>query len=158
MYDGLQASDNIGRARADSSVVGMLMIGADARYDYQGLELRAVYVHTNFKNSRSYNQFAQQDLGSAMTGYYFEAAYDVFQLSQRSFKTALLPFIRYERYNTHARVVGVEKNKTFQNREITVGLSWRHGTAVSFKSDFQWRRDETNAIWRQLNIGVGVWF
>ncbi len=43
------------------------------------------------------------DLGSSMFGYYVEAGYNVFRLL-KNVKTELIPFVRYEAYNTQNSV------------------------------------------------------
>lgn len=158
LYDGLNKSDDAAIAQADSSVVGMTMLGADLRYSNKGFEGRALYVYANFSNTDQYNAMTGKDFGSRMTGYYVEGAYDLLSLSSRKQKTALLPFVRYEQYNTHAETEGVEKNDAYDITEVTAGISWRHGQAVSFKMDYQWIKNGLDQKSNQLNAGVGVWF
>jgi len=158
LYDGLDKNAELLTSQADSSVIGLFMVSADARYTKNGFEGRAVYVFSNHSDASAYNAFTGQDLGSQMTGYYIEAAYDVLTLADKTYKTSVLPFIRYEKFDTHARVDQIEKNEAFNRQEITAGISWRHQQSVSFKADYQWIKNGLNEKMQQLNLGVGVWF
>ncbi len=158
LYDGLSKPDEINLQRADSSVVGVVMVGIDARHTIGGLESRFMYTTTKLKDAENYNGFTGKDVGSRLTGYYIEAAYDVLRLGNRKFKTSLLPFVRWEQYDTHANTEGLNDNHAYDKQEITAGISWRHGQSVSFKADYQWIEDGLKNKTNQLNLGIGVWF
>ena len=70
-------------ASADSSAIGISMVGLDARYITGALQLRGQFYYANISNSNQYNAFSKSntkktnDLGSAMMGYYAEVAYNV---------------------------------------------------------------------------------
>ena len=103
MYDGLDKNDDIAIATADSSVIGISMIGFDYRYSILGFQTRGQLVYSKFTNIDQYNMFTGQDLGESMLGYYAELAYDIFH-NNSSIKNELTPFFRYEKYNTHQSV------------------------------------------------------
>jgi hypothetical protein len=144
---------------ADSSVVGMNMIGLDARYEIKGLQLRGQYIFVSINNSKEYNAFTDSDLGSEMNGYYIEVAYEVMQHLKKNAKSKLYPFVRFENYNTHAAVEGINKNKTYNRQEITTGITYKIAEGVSLKTDIQFLNNDAidNAV-KQFNAGVGVWF
>ena len=158
LYDNILKDDEQAETKADSSVIGVVMIGADARYTNGPVEARLVYVMSNHSNSAAYNSFTSAEIGSRMTGFYIEGALDVLKLGSKQYKTGILPFIRYESYNSQASVKHLEPNPRHDIREITTGVSWRHGQSLSFKSDFQWITNGLDETTRQLNFGVGVWF
>jgi hypothetical protein len=158
LYNGLDKNEPINRAAADSSTIGLFMMAIDARYNRGGLEARGLLVLSHHSDAQQYNQFTGKDLGSQMTGYYIELAYDVLTMSQKKYSTALLPFVRWERYNTHASTQIIESNPAYDQKEITAGISWRHGQSVSFKGDYQWIENGWGIKSGQLNFGVGVWF
>lgn len=158
LYDGLDKNNNIAIASADSSTVGLFMIAADARYVRGGLEARGMAVLSSHSDVAAYNQFTGKDLGSKMTGFYAELAYDILVLGEKKYQTSLLPFVRWEQYNTHASTDAIESNPTYNIQEITAGISWRHGQSVSFKGDYQWIKNGLDTKTGQLNFGVGVWF
>ncbi len=159
LYDGLDKNDSAGIARADSSTVGVAMVGLDARYSKNGFELRGQVNYTSLSNTMAYNAFTGNDVGSKMSGFYLEAAYNVFQKVKEN-KTELLPFFRYEQYNTHQSVERtIEQDNAFKRTELTAGLTWKMTPGTALKLDYQWLKNDAEDTFRnQLNLGVGVWF
>ncbi|MCF8370091.1 MAG: hypothetical protein K9H64_00625 [Bacteroidales bacterium] len=159
LYDGIDKDDKAAEAMADSSVIGISMIGLDARYNLKGLQLRGQYYLMNLSNSSEYNQFATSDLGSAMSGYYIEAGYNVFQTFNKH-KSELIPFVRYENYNTHLKVEdGMVQDKAYNKTAITTGLTWKIASGAAFKADVQFLKSEAvDEYSRTLNMGIAVMF
>lgn len=59
-----------------------------------------------------------------MSGFYVEAGYNVLKFVS-STKTELIPFARFESYNTHFSTTGnLAQNKAYNNNEITTGLTY----------------------------------
>ncbi|MFD1294150.1 hypothetical protein ACFQ5N_09915 [Lutibacter holmesii] len=141
----------------EESTVGVSMIGLDARYVYKNLELRGQYIYTDLSDTDAYNMFSGKDLGSQMTGVYGEVAYN-FPLKGVQ---QLTPFLRYEKYNTHAATAGdLVQNKAYDRDDVTFGLDYKVANGVVFKVDYQLFSNavvdsDTNT---QFNAGVGVWF
>ncbi len=159
LYNGLDKNDEFAKAQADSSSVYLTMVGLDARYDYKALHVRGQLNFNSVGNSDAYNAFTGQDVGSQMLGYYLEAGYNLFQKTEIPSK--LIPFIRYEKYNTHLATAdeGVTKNDAYNRTAITTGLNWRLSDGVAVKTDFQFFKSKAADDWdKQLNIGFGVWF
>ncbi len=164
LYDGISKKDNQALAVADSSVVGVSMIGLDTRYNLKGLQLRGQFYYAHLSNSSQYNRFTAEadgtlnDVGSSMIGYYAEVGYDVF----RSLKTEmqLIPFVRYEFLNTHNSVENnISKNLAYQQKAITTGLTLHLTKGVVAKADMQFvKRGNDNKFAKTLNMGVGVMF
>lgn len=165
LYNGLGKNENESITKADSSVVGVSMIGLDARYSFKGLELRGQYYYTSLSNTNQYNLFTateegtHNNLGSSMLGYYVEAGYNVFRLINK-IKTALIPFLRYESYNTQNSVVeGITVNKAYDNTIITTGLTWRMAKGAVLKADMQFVKSEADIKYATIfNAGFGVMF
>ena len=92
-----------------------------------------------------------------MDGLYAEAAYS-FPL--KGVET-LTPFIRYEKYNTHADTDGsLAKNNAYERDEIIFGLNWKVANGAAFKVDYQIANNEVpgSDAAKQFNAGVAVWF
>lgn len=51
LYDKLDRNNTTLKAKADSSVVGVSMLGLDTRYNYKGLELRGQMYYSTFSNT-----------------------------------------------------------------------------------------------------------
>jgi len=159
LYKGIDKGDEAAIAVADSSVVGLNMLGLDARYTLGGLSLRGQFNYGVVSNSLQYNEFSGSDLGSAISGWYGEVAYNVFH-SLESTKTELIPFVRFEQYNTHASVEqGTALDPAFDRTDITIGLGWRLTRGAMLKADYQiFGNGASDDSKQQFNAGVAVWF
>lgn len=159
LYNGIDKEDEVAEAKADSSVVGVAMISLDARYNLKGLQLRGQFVLASLNNSMEYNQFTGSDLGSAMTGYYVEAGYNVFQ-SFSKYKSELIPFVRYENYDTHHKVEeGLLQNKAYNKTAITTGITWKVASGAALKADIQLLNSEAETEFsKTFNAGIAVMF
>jgi len=161
-YDGLDLSDDIAVSSADSTIVGIQMIGIDARYIKGSVQFTGQYVIAELSNTDQYNEYTGKDLGSKLTGYYYEIGYNLMDgiiPSISSNTEELIAFARYENYNTHAETEGIAINDAYNRTEITLGLGFKVAKGAVFKADYQIKSnsssdDETG----QFNFGVGVWF
>lgn len=141
----------------ESSTVGVSMIGLDARYVYKSLEFRGQYIYTALSDTDDYNVFTDKDLGSKMDGIYGEVAYN-FNLGEVK---QLTPFLRYEKYNTHAETAGdLTPNAAYDRDDLTIGLDYKVADGVVFKVDYQFFSNAVidSETKKQFNAGVGVWF
>lgn len=164
LYNGIAKDNSAAVARADSSVVGISMLGVDARYGIKGLQLRGQLYYAAISNTEEYNKFTAvnkvvNDLGSAMAGYYIEAGYNVLR-SVSSTASELIPFIRMENYNTHQATSGsLARNEAYNNNVITTGLTFRIAQGAVIKADVQFVKakpaDEYSKV---FNAGIGVMF
>jgi hypothetical protein len=164
LYNGIDKNSQSTIAMADSSVVGISMIGLDARYTNGGLHLRGQYYLANNSNTTEYNHFtesggATNDLGSTMTGFYVEAGYNVLRLAQNT-SQELIPFIRIEGYNTHQSVDSyLEKNPNYHQSVFTTGLTWKLAPGAVMKVDMQFQKaKDASEYAKTFNAGFGVFF
>ena len=159
LNSGLKTDDQAAIDTRDSSIVNMTMIGVDARYDISGFSFRGQFNYASFSNTLAYNAFAGSDLGEGMIGYYIEAAYNVLNLVG-STSHQLIPFVRYENYNTQYGVSdGSIKNEAYHREEITAGLGWKPISNVALKADYQMVRTKSESSFTGiLGVGVGLMF
>lgn len=153
-YFGDTQTDDTG---LDGSTVGVAMIGLDARYKYNNLELRGQYINANISDTEDYNALTGKDLGSKLTGLYGEIAYS-FDLKGEE---KLTPFVRYEKYNTHADTAGsLVANKAFDKNELIFGLNYKVANGAAFKMDYQLVNNAVSGsdTSKQFNAGVAIWF
>ncbi|OUX36780.1 MAG: hypothetical protein CBC02_011200 [Flavobacteriaceae bacterium TMED42] len=139
------------------STVGLSMIGFDARYNLRKFTARCQYITSSIKDAFEYNQLTVKDLGSGMSGYYIEGAYNLLPIRNRQ---RLFAFVRYENFDTHASVPSnTDRNAAYHRKEITTGLSYHLAPGAVFKMDYQSKStgldDDAKG---QINAGVGVWF
>ena len=158
LFNNLDKNDNQAIATADSSVIGINMLGVDARYNFKGLQMRGQLYYSSFNNTDQYNQFTGSDMGSSMIGYYIEAGYNVFRPFNK-IKSELIPFIRYEAYNTQNSMAGnLHSNPSYDNSNITIGMGWKITPQVVIKSDLQFYNSADKSSIKMFNAGVGVMF
>jgi hypothetical protein len=161
LFDGLDKSSVNMTSKADSSVVDIAMVGLDAQYRIKGLDIRGEYIHTFVGNTNEYNLYnkKQNDLGSEMQGWYLEVSYDVLYPKLKG-ERKIVPFVRYESYDTHYKVLGITRNKSYNFNELFAGIGYSPIEGVMLKTDFQWRMNphdnSLNSKW--LNMGIGLTF
>lgn len=159
LYNNLDKNNATAVSQADSSVVGINMLGADARYTLGNWQLRGQLYYAGISNSANYNQFTGSDLGSALNGYYIEAAYDLLGSNQKV-EAGLIPFVRYEAYNTQASTEGnLQASKANEVQAITTGITWRMTQGAVFKTDLQFVKPASaDKYTTTFNAGFGIMF
>jgi hypothetical protein len=165
LYNGIAKDNEAALAKADSSVVGIAMIGLDARYNVKGLQLRGQFYQMGLSNTDQYNKFTSKaggqlnDLGSSMTGFYVEAGYNFFRHFEKV-NTELIPFVRLEGYDTHAKVESnITRKAAYKNSVITSGLTLKLAQGAVLKADVQWVKPEgADSYSKVFSAGLGVMF
>lgn len=161
-YDGLDLADESAVASADSTIIGIQMLGVDARYNKGSLQLTGQYILANLSNTDQYNAITSKDLGSKLTGYYAEVGYNLMDgiiPFIESETEELIAFARYENYNTHAESEGVAINDVYNRTEMTFGLGFKVAQGAVFKADYQIKSNASSEEEiGQFNFGIGVWF
>ncbi|MDD4087295.1 MAG: hypothetical protein PHP48_08625 [Bacteroidales bacterium] len=159
LYNKLDKNDATAVSQADSSVVGINMIGVDTRYTLGNWQLRGQFYYAGISNSANYNHFAGSDLGSALNGYYVEAAYDLLGSNQKV-DAGLIPFFRYEAYNTQASMEGnLKAGKANEVQAITTGITWRMTQGAVFKTDLQFVKPASAEKYTTtFNAAFGIMF
>ena len=156
-YTGRTQAVDYENRNSDGYTVGMTMIGLDARYIYQRFSARGQFIQTYISGAEAYNTEYTSDLGDEMQGWYVEGAYNLLRLKNAKELTA---FVRYENYDTHHAVSGMDDNLGYDRQDITAGLSFMIAPGAVVKADYQWfdTAAEGVAVKKQLNLGIGVWF
>jgi hypothetical protein len=151
-----QAPDDVDMV--DGADVGLTMVGLDARYAYKKFMARGQYIVADISGTNEYNALTSQNLGSQLSGYYAEGAYNILP-SKKAQK--LYAFARYENYDTHAKVGAITENLGYDKSEITLGVTYHLTSGVVAKADYQFKDNaalSSKDVPNQLNFGLGVWF
>ncbi len=158
LYKNLDRTNPTSVAHADSSVVGIVMAGIDARYNLGGLSLRGEFIISTLSNTDQYNTLTGKDAGKSVIGSYAEVSYNVLRNSDSEY--SLTPFIRFENYNTHLKVEpGLTKQNRYDVNEFVFGIGWKLAEGAVLKTDFQLTRSAADVTTRKtINAGIGVWF
>lgn len=97
-------------------------------------------------------------IGKTLQGFYVQAGYDLLTRTRYTRQT-LMPYVRYEAYNTQAAVpTGYAKDPSKEVRNLTVGAAFYPESQVVFKMDFRNVDNEAKTGLNQWNIGVGYIF
>ena len=153
-FDGLDKDDDFAEEVADSTRVGISMVGLDFRYKVDAFQFKGQYIHSFINDVKEYNDKTGKDLGKQMQGYYVEAGYDLLHGKEQ----ALVPFVRYESYDTHHKVDGITANKAYDREDWFFGLSYHLAKGAVVKVDYQNFKDGADNKKHFINCGVGVWF
>ncbi len=162
LYNGIDKTDEDAKAKADSSVVGISMVGVDARYSIKGLKFTGQLYYTVLSNTEEYNKFTTGkgggNLGSSMFGYYIDLGYNVLRSAKTEMQ--LIPFLRYSNYDTHYSVpANIADNQSFQKNVYTTGLSWFLTKGAVVKADMQFVKNGTQDEFAKIfNAGFGIMF
>ncbi len=164
MYSGVSRDDKPALIAADSSAVGVAMVGFDVRYSRKGFGFRGQIYYTSLTNTGQYNYFAMDDegpndLASSMYGYYVEVSYNIFYPFKK-IKNKLIPFVRFSQYDTQATVIsGIYRDDAYNNTIITTGIGFWFLPQVALKTDFQFIKSKSSTSYsKTFSAGVAVMF
>ena len=159
MYNGLEREDESAVDQADSTRVGIAMTALNLQYTIGKFQFTAVGNYTKLSNTQSYNEFTGSNAANTIFGYYGELS---FRQSIRKNNTypQVIPFLRYENYDTHYKVdANIIKNEVYHREELTLGLGYQMTPGTIVKADYQWVKNGANARpFNVLNVGFGFWF
>ncbi len=140
--------------------IGVAGFSFDARTRWKGLEARAVAAMFMIGDTDKLRESdAALDVGSQIFGAYGEVGFNV--LSVLDSTHALVPFVRYEYYDTLFGVEGrdeTDDDKAKQVTEVVAGLNYRPVDGVSFKTDLILKYPGKGLDSTTFNVGVGVMF
>ena len=157
MYTG-----NTGQgAELNGSEVGGRVTIWDLHMDYKvnGFDLRALWAHASVGDVAQLNQLnsftGSAGIGEAMGGWFVQAGYDLLRTKQDT-ESAFIPYVRYERVNTHKAVAsGYSASASKDLTATSIGFAWKPATQVVFKGDYQMHETGTNSGINQINFVVG---
>ena len=136
----------------------------DAHLDWRwrGIWLRGLYAHTWISEADLINQLngfeGDESIGSRQEGWYVQGGYDVLSLVPGA-KASLIPFARYEQYDTQKEVpVGYVRNPENDRQELTLGLVFKPIDRLAFKADWQQRHNAAKTGVNQWNLALGYIF
>jgi len=129
---------------------------------WRGLWLRGIYAHTTVAQADLINQLnnfeGAESVGSVQEGWYGQLGYDVLSLVSGS-KMNLIPFVRYEQYDTQARVpVGYVRDPANDVHGWTFGAVYQPIPQLIFKADWQQRHNEALTGVNLWNVSLGYVF
>ena len=122
---------------------------AHAEYVFKGLQVRGLWTVVRVDDAGSISRdilgldpndpsMAVEAVGSRMTGWYGQAGYDVLSWMGERTRQAVIPFVRYERFDTQDRVpAGFITDGANDVRVITYGAAYKPIEQLTIKIDYQ---------------------
>jgi hypothetical protein len=132
-----------------------------AEWTWRGLQLRGVATETRIADAEEINVAnglaGDAGVGERIRGAYAEVGYDVlapFELDQE-----LIPYVRYEQFNTQEGVpTGFTANPANDRRVLTYGVAYKPIPQVVVKVDFLDDRDEAGTGLDEFHVALGFLF
>jgi hypothetical protein len=158
---------NSGQGLADSlGVVSARTVIWEAHGEirYRGAVMRGLAVLVDQDDVGRLNALLElkgdASIGERMAGFYIEAAYDVMPLLAPGARDmALIPFVRYLRYNTQDEVpAGFMIDPAQERSTVTAGVSFKPHPQVAVKADLQIRTTEAESGVNRFHLGLGYLF
>jgi hypothetical protein len=133
------------------------------RMEWRGLEARGLYARGTLDEAADLSAAlgvagTPAALGKSFSGGYLEAGYDLLAQLRPGSRWALLPYGRYEAYDTQEDVPDGTENPAYDRRLVTAGLAVEPHPNVVLKVDRQWRHDGAESGRSQWNAAVGYLF
>lgn len=153
--------------------VGTQILEAHAELRQGGLTVRALAVAAEVDDAAELSRIiANKDtetpvadgdidpVGERMTGWYAEAGFDVMTLVDDAGTLGVIPFVRFEQYNTQDKVPdGFKAVKGGNDIEvITAGINIKPVDEVVLKADMQFYDSGDGKAVDQFNLGLGYVF
>ena len=160
VYVGNSAQDQYTVAGEDLDV--KTTIGeVHGQVQIRGFDLRGLYARATLNDVAALNTArgltGANGIAEMMDGGYAQLGYNV--LSQVSEQSSLIPFYRFERFNTQARTApGFTASPATDRKYHSFGVQFHPISNVSVKSDYQWIRNEASTGLSQFNISLGYNF
>ncbi len=131
-----------------------------AQYRYRGLELRALAAFGRLDDAASLSRAIGETIADRFDGWYAETAYDVMPYLFPDLPTqALLPFFRYEHFNTQAGVPrGFVRDLSREVDLYTLGVGYKPHPQVVLKFDYRNFVPRRGNFPDDVNLGLGFIF
>jgi hypothetical protein len=135
------------------------ILDARAEWRWRGLEARALWVQGRVDEAELLNDAlglsGADSVGERLEGYYLQAGYDVLS-GVGSSDQALIPFFRYEAFDTQQRVpAGFAADAASDVRVLTGGLCWKPLPQLVLKADYQDYDNGARTGVDQWNLALG---
>jgi hypothetical protein len=133
-----------------------------ARIMWRGLEARGVWAAGTLDDAADLSDklgfTGGNRLGERFWGWYVESEYDVLPLFHPGTHYGLLPYVRYERYDTQDDVPGGTENPANERTVLTLGAGFKPHPNAVLKVDRQLRQNEAETETSQWNVQLGYLF
>lgn len=140
---------------------GTTIFEGHVEWRWRGLELRALAVQAEVDDvadlNRALGLSGDESVGEKLTGHYVEAGYDL--LAGRSGERSLIPYGRWERYNTQDEVpAGWSADPAHDVEVLTLGVEYKPFDQIVLKLDHENVDNEAGTGRDRFNVLLGFIF
>jgi hypothetical protein len=133
-----------------------------AEVRWRGFAFRGLYAGSTVSDAAAINEAngltGDQSVGSRQNGWYLQAGFDVLTLVPSS-RMSLIPFLRYEAFDTQASVpANYRSNPANDVTELTAGVSFKPIENIVLKVDWQQIHNAAKTGTNQWNLALGYQF
>jgi hypothetical protein len=157
-YTGVSSSDLV-------NVTPRVSIASfDGRYNFRRFDFRGLFANSWISRSAQLNSRLEAltgfspNIAKQLRGWYVEPGVHVFP---RRFRSDVILFTRYEKYNTQHRMApGFVPLPEFDRSSVVTGITFKPNADVAIKFDYVFNRNASSVIRpaNGLNLGLGWWF
>lgn len=157
-YGGTDNVDEGGQNGVDNTLA---MYSADFEYDISRFRFRGVVAHGENSDAADLETAFANSPGEEIFGWYLEGGVSVMPDSWKKGKLAeadIIPFVRYEEYDTHYKVSdNVVKDEAQDRTEITIGVNVPLTPQFVLKADYQMEDNNKSGsdVIHKYNLGMG---
>lgn len=134
------------------------------RLDWRGVQARALYAWGTVSQAPELSSAlgvagTPEAIGEHFFGGYLEAGYDVLGALRPGAGWGVIPYARYEEYDTQEGVIapGAE-NPAYAHRIVTAGAALKPHPNVVLKADREWRHNEADRERDRWSLALGYLF
>jgi hypothetical protein len=140
---------------------GTTIVEGHLEWRWRGLEFRALGAQAELDDVAELNEAlgldGDESVGEKLKGFYLQLGYDV--LAGRAAGRALIPFARWETYNTQDAVpAGFQANPANDVESLTLGVSYKPIEQLVLKVDYQNVDNEAGTGADRFNVLLGYVF
>ena len=140
----------------------LTMFDVHAESRFRGVQLRGVFTRGTLDEADRVNRLnnltGANSVGERFGGWYAEAGYDLASLGAFG-EHSIMPFVRYEKFNTQSEVpAGFSLNRALDQSITTLGIQWKPVAQTVIKADYQNVDNEAGTGTNQWNIALGYIF
>src|ERR1041385_2780043 len=131
----------------------LTLISGDVQYSNNQFALRAVGAFESIGDADKINAAFNNGVADQIYGFYIEGAYNIMPILSAEADETLSPFVRYEKYNTQAKVTGFTANPANERNDVIIGATLKPTYNTAFKIDYQFLNNAGGTHTKQLNLG-----
>jgi len=150
---------NSGQNEIGSASVFTQLYEGHVHWKYRGWEFRALGAWSRIGDAAKVSRYVGETVGEQQFGWYTEVGYDILPLLMPESTHSLVPFFRYEQWDTIAKAPkGWEDDESFNRSLWQVGLQYAPIPNVVIKADYRNIKARRGDVPDEFNLGLGFIF